>query len=247
MFPQVSTLRCRGVAGRKARAAGTGRPRATRPEPPTRRPAPRWPAPRPLVVGRPCRARAPCRRSPAPYRPGALGPPPARRGLLRHDRGPRGCRPADRPVGDVGGRDEPGHRRWRVHQGERHRAPVCRRRIGGLPADGTGLSAPLPDVWIPDSSLWLAVARKSDVGSRRIVAPPRSIVTSPTVIAMSRARAVSMGWPGRQPGWSTLTAHGAGGTVAVTDPRQRRRRPRELGRAAARRGRRVRRNLPRPR
>jgi hypothetical protein len=83
---------------------------------------------------------------------------------------------------------------------------------------GQGFSAPLPDVWVPDSSLWLAVARRTDVGSRRILGRPRSMVTSPTVIAMSRAKAEDLGWPSEQPGWSTLTAAGSGLRAAMTDP-----------------------------
>lgn len=83
---------------------------------------------------------------------------------------------------------------------------------------GQGFSAPLPDLWVPDSSLWLAVARRTDVGSRRIVGQPRSVVTSPTVIAVPRDRAEDLGWPSEQPGWSTLTAAGSGLRVAMTDP-----------------------------
>ena len=83
---------------------------------------------------------------------------------------------------------------------------------------GQGFSAPLPDIWVPDSSLWLAVARRTDVGSRRIVGQPRSVVTSPTVIAMQRDRAEDLGWPSEQPGWSTLTSAGSGLQVAMTDP-----------------------------
>jgi len=83
---------------------------------------------------------------------------------------------------------------------------------------GQGFSAPLPDIWVPDSSLWLAVARRTDVGTRRVVGQPRSVVTSPTVIAMQRDAAEDLGWPSEQPGWSTLTADGSGLRVAMTDP-----------------------------
>ena len=83
---------------------------------------------------------------------------------------------------------------------------------------GQGFSAPLPDLWVPESSLWLAVARRTDVGSRRIVGRPQSVVTSPTVIALARAKAEDLGWPSKQPGWSALTAAGSGLRVAMTDP-----------------------------
>jgi Ca-activated chloride channel homolog len=83
---------------------------------------------------------------------------------------------------------------------------------------GQGFSAPLPDIWVPDSSLWLAVARRTDVGTRRIAGQPRSVVTSPTVIAMQRDKAEDLGWPSEQPGWSTLTAARSGLRVAMTDP-----------------------------
>ena len=43
-------------------------------------------------------------------------------------------------------------------------------------------------------------------------------MTSPTVIAMPRAKAEDLGWPSEQPGWSTLTAAGSGLRVAMTDP-----------------------------
>ncbi len=73
-------------------------------------------------------------------------------------------------------------------------------------AEGQGLSAPLPDLWIPDSSVWLNLARGSKVGASRLPDPAVSVATSPVVIAMQKSRAQAMGWPDRQPSWRRLLA-----------------------------------------
>jgi len=84
---------------------------------------------------------------------------------------------------------------------------------------GQGLSAPLPDVWIPDSSLWLPVARDTGVGADRTTGPTESVATSPVVIAMPAARAQDLGWPKQQPTWRGLLDD-ADLTLATTDPRE---------------------------
>ncbi len=85
---------------------------------------------------------------------------------------------------------------------------------------GQGLSAPLPDVWVPDSSLWLAAARSSDVGSRRLAGAAVSVATSPVVIAMARSRAEALGWPDTQPSWRQLLGKNTSKLrLAMTDPR----------------------------
>lgn len=71
----------------------------------------------------------------------------------------------------------------------------------------TGLGMPngtiqLPDIWIPDSSIWLSrlVARAPGV------VPPAatSIAQSPLVLAMPQPVATSLGWPGTQLTWASV-------------------------------------------
>src|SRR5262245_1783261 len=75
---------------------------------------------------------------------------------------------------------------------------------GALTGSGTGAvevpppsvgTATAPDVWIPDSSSWLA--RVQAVDRTAFAAKPRSIATSPIVLAMPEAAARSVGWPDR--------------------------------------------------
>ena len=81
---------------------------------------------------------------------------------------------------------------------------------------GVGLSAPLPDLWLPDSSVWLRQAGASKVGARRLGAEPVSVATSPIVLAVSRAQA--SGWPTRQPTWKKLLGEREGEhALATTD------------------------------
>jgi Ca-activated chloride channel homolog len=81
------------------------------------------------------------------------------------------------------------------------------------------LSIPLPDVWIPDSSAWLATASTTAEGGQRVSAPAQlSIATSPVVAAMRRNTATALGWPGMQLGWSgLLSAKGGSLKVALTN------------------------------
>ncbi len=77
-------------------------------------------------------------------------------------------------------------------------------------AEGQGLSAPLPDLWIPDSTVWLKVAGRTKVGASRLADGTVSVATSPVVIALSRTRAEAMGWPDRQPSWKRLLGTAGG-------------------------------------
>jgi Ca-activated chloride channel family protein len=81
------------------------------------------------------------------------------------------------------------------------------------------LSIPLPDVWIPDSSAWLATASTTPEGGQRVSGVAAfSIVTSPVVAALRRDTAKSLGWPRVQLGWDgLLAARGGRLKVAVTD------------------------------
>ena len=82
--------------------------------------------------------------------------------------------------------------------------------------EGVGLSAPLPDLWLPDSSVWLRQAAASEVGAQRLGGESESVATSPVVLTMLRREA--SGWPARQPSWKSLLAEPEGGrALATTD------------------------------
>ncbi|HEY0697886.1 MAG TPA: substrate-binding domain-containing protein, partial [Micromonospora sp.] len=74
-------------------------------------------------------------------------------------------------------------------------------------ASGTTL---VPDVWVPDSSLWLQ--RLSSVASGFQPTNRASIAQSPVVLAMPEPVAATLGWPNHEPTWSTLLQQVATGT-----------------------------------
>lgn len=61
-------------------------------------------------------------------------------------------------------------------------------------------AAALPDVWVPDSSLW--AARAGSVA----LEPVGSFATSPVVLATSREAVESLGWNAAAPGWAQALA-----------------------------------------
>jgi hypothetical protein len=67
----------------------------------------------------------------------------------------------------------------------------------------------LPDVWVPDSSLWVARA-----GDARLE-PLASLGSSPVVLATSRAVADELGWTGLAPSWTRALTTGR--PLAVPD------------------------------
>jgi Bacterial extracellular solute-binding protein/von Willebrand factor type A domain len=84
---------------------------------------------------------------------------------------------------------------------------------------GVGLATSLPDAWIPDSSTWLDVVRRSDTGANRLSQSPQLIATSPLVLAVAADKAAERGWPGEQPAWSTMLAAPASQwRVGISDP-----------------------------
>ncbi len=83
---------------------------------------------------------------------------------------------------------------------------------------GTGFAAPLPDIWVPDSSLWLAVATATETGQERLPGTTTPIASSPVVAAIPAAVADRAGWPEWQPSWEGLLSE-PDGSVAITDPR----------------------------
>jgi hypothetical protein len=58
----------------------------------------------------------------------------------------------------------------------------------------------LPDVWVPDSSLW--AARAADAALENV----GSMGSSPVVLATSRAAVDELGWAGSAPGWGAALA-----------------------------------------
>jgi Ca-activated chloride channel family protein len=75
--------------------------------------------------------------------------------------------------------------------------------VGALDADA------LPQVWVPDSSLWAARAGGADVEAAG------SLASSPLVLATSRAAADELGWTSTPPTWGQ--ALGTGRPLAVPD------------------------------
>jgi hypothetical protein len=87
----------------------------------------------------------------------------------------------------------------------------------GTPAEGAGSEAapadgPRPDVWIPDSSVWIGRAADAGVVPASQAAP---IATSPVVLAVPAASAKRLGWPRRPLDFPRLL-----GTVATGRPVQ---------------------------
>jgi Ca-activated chloride channel homolog len=62
------------------------------------------------------------------------------------------------------------------------------------------------DVWIPDSTSWVAVASRRPEVAPMIDETAQIVATSPSVFAMPRPQAEALGWPGRQPSLAQLVA-----------------------------------------
>jgi hypothetical protein len=75
-----------------------------------------------------------------------------------------------------------------------------------------------PDVWIPDSSMWLDIARGQ--GVKTLVDNPLPVALSPLVIGMPKPVADANGWPGKKFGWADLLAGVKAGKLQpeVPDP-----------------------------
>jgi Ca-activated chloride channel family protein len=61
-----------------------------------------------------------------------------------------------------------------------------------------------PDVWIPDSSLWVLIASSRPDTKDMLPVDPPSIATSPVVLALRRTVAQALGWPQRKLGWDDV-------------------------------------------
>jgi hypothetical protein len=75
--------------------------------------------------------------------------------------------------------------------------------LAGTAKGGDVTSA--PDVWIPDTSMWLDVARSQ--GVKTLVDNPAPVAVSPLVIGMPKPVADANGWPGKPFGWADLLAN----------------------------------------
>jgi Ca-activated chloride channel family protein len=61
-----------------------------------------------------------------------------------------------------------------------------------------------PDVWVPDSSLWLAVAGSRPDAAAMLPHDPTSIASSPVVLAVRQPVAQALGWPQKPLGWQDV-------------------------------------------
>lgn len=74
-----------------------------------------------------------------------------------------------------------------------------------------------PDVWIPESTMWLQ--RAQDKGAWDVPVTGTSIATSPVVLALTDDAATRLGWPDEEPTWGkVLGSRARGFTVGIADP-----------------------------
>jgi hypothetical protein len=74
-----------------------------------------------------------------------------------------------------------------------------------------------PDVWIPESTMWLQ--RAQDKGAWSNPVNGTSIASSPVVIGVADAAAGELGWPGKALSWTDIIGPAAGAvTVGFPDP-----------------------------
>lgn len=71
---------------------------------------------------------------------------------------------------------------------------------------GAGLGDRLPDLWVPDSALWVQSARATETGGNRLAGDGTVLASSPLVVAVAEPAAKTLGWPEKSPTWSALTA-----------------------------------------
>lgn len=84
--------------------------------------------------------------------------------------------------------------------------------------EGVGLGGTLPELWIPNSSLWVAQARSTDAGAARIEAEPVSLASSPVVLVGAPDTAESLDWSDGSAEWAEIVRAGSV-RVASSDPR----------------------------
>jgi Bacterial extracellular solute-binding protein/von Willebrand factor type A domain len=69
---------------------------------------------------------------------------------------------------------------------------------GSVPGEAT------PDVWIPDSSLWVTLVRSTAKGAASVRLTPTSVAKTPIVVATSRTFATKLRTQGIRPSWDML-------------------------------------------
>ena len=74
---------------------------------------------------------------------------------------------------------------------------------------------PAIDAWIPDSSLWIELARTLPVGAQVIEPTGVNVARSPLMIAMPQSVAARLPAFGRSIGWNFLLPESAGGPPAA--------------------------------
>ncbi|HEU5475398.1 MAG TPA: substrate-binding and VWA domain-containing protein [Actinophytocola sp.] len=73
-----------------------------------------------------------------------------------------------------------------------------------------------PDVWIPESTMWLQ--RAQDKGAWNSPIEGTSIASSPVVIGLTEEKATELGWPNEKIGWATLLGPNSPVTLGMPDP-----------------------------
>ena len=74
----------------------------------------------------------------------------------------------------------------------------------GAPWDTT-TQGPAPEVWVPESSVWIQEASSNQIAQNLMPDLQPSIARSPNVIAMPRAMATALGWPNTKFDWPDIT------------------------------------------
>jgi hypothetical protein len=72
-----------------------------------------------------------------------------------------------------------------------------------------------PDVWIPESTVWLQRAQSRDAWDVPVTGT--SIASSPVVLALTEDAATQLGWPAQQPTWAQVLTQSTL-TIGMPDP-----------------------------
>jgi hypothetical protein len=91
-------------------------------------------------------------------------------------------------------------------------------RDSAATAEALGVSdgSERPDVWLPESSMWLRRAQDKGAWNTPVAGAP--VATSPVVMAMSEGAASELGWPAKTLTWGQVIGPAAAPTLAVGFP-----------------------------